>query len=35
MNQFVLFEFNVSSELSNWQVINDGVMGGNSESTIF
>ena len=35
MNPILLFDFTVSSELSNWQVINDGVMGGTSRSKFY
>lgn len=35
MNDAVLFEFNSKSDLSNWQVVNDGVMGGRSKSQFY
>ncbi|MEC5166958.1 NADH dehydrogenase [ubiquinone] 1 alpha subcomplex assembly factor 1 [Flavobacterium sp. PL11] len=35
MNDLILFEFNSNSDLSNWQVVNDGVMGGKSKSQFY
>lgn len=35
MNSIVIFDFNVSSTINNWQIVDDGVMGGNSTSKIF
>ena len=34
MQQTVLFNFNKEASLENWMVINDGVMGGLSRSTL-
>ncbi len=31
----VIFEFNSNSDLSNWTVVNDGVMGGTSSSNFY
>ena len=33
MNSSVIVDFNSQSDLSGWQVVNDGVMGGKSRST--
>jgi len=35
MNDVVIFDFVSNSDISNWQVINDGVMGGKSESQFY
>lgn len=32
---FVIFDFNKESNMSNWRIINDAVMGGKSESTFY
>ena len=32
MNPILIFDFKSSSDLSNWKVVNDGVMGGTSRS---
>lgn len=33
MNTIILVDFNSQSDLSGWQIVNDGVMGGKSRST--
>lgn len=35
MNAILIFEFNKSSDLSQWTVVNDGVMGGTSKSNLY
>ena len=35
MNAIPIFEFNKSSDLSQWTVVNDGVMGGTSKSNLY
>lgn len=35
MNSILIFDFNATSNLSNWQVVNDGVMGGTSKSKFY
>ena len=35
MNAIQIFEFNKSSDLSQWTVVNDGVMGGSSKSNLY
>ncbi len=35
MNAIVIFDFNVNSNIENWTVVDDGVMGGNSSSKFF
>lgn len=35
MNPLVLFDFNVKSNIDNWRVVDDNVMGGISSSTFF
>ena len=35
MNSIVLFDFTVNSNIDNWRVVDDGVMGGNSSSQFF
>ncbi|SHG18241.1 Complex I intermediate-associated protein 30 (CIA30) [Flavobacterium segetis] len=35
MNDLIIFEFSSKSDLSNWQVVNDGVMGGKSKSQFY
>jgi len=35
MNPIVLFDFNVKSNIDNWKIVDDGVMGGYSSSTFF
>lgn len=32
VNNLILFDFNKDTTLANWQVVNDGVMGGDSEA---
>jgi NADH dehydrogenase [ubiquinone] 1 alpha subcomplex assembly factor 1 len=35
LNPILLFDFSKKSDLSNWEVVNDGVMGGVSSSDFF
>ena len=35
MNPIVLFDFNVKSNIDNWKIVDDGVMGGYSSSKFF
>ena len=35
MNPMVLFDFNVKSNIDNWRVVDDSVMGGISSSKFF
>lgn len=35
MNPILIFDFNTKSDLSNWRVVNDGVMGGTSRSKFY
>jgi len=35
INTFVLFDFNTKSNIDNWRVVDDGVMGGISSSKFF
>lgn len=35
MNAIVIFDFNVNSNIENWTIVDDGVMGGNSSSKFF
>lgn len=35
MYPFLLFNFDIKSDLKNWKVVNDGVMGGQSESELY
>ena len=35
MNPIIVFDFNTKSDLSNWRVVNDGVMGGTSRSKFY
>ena len=35
MNPIIVFDFNTKSDLNNWQVVNDGVMGGTSRSKFY
>ena len=35
MNSIVLFDFNVKSNIDNWRVVDDSVMGGYSSSKFF
>lgn len=35
INPIVIFDFNVKSNIDNWRVVNDGVMGGISSSQFF
>jgi NADH dehydrogenase [ubiquinone] 1 alpha subcomplex assembly factor 1 len=35
MNPILLFDFNVKSNIDNWRVVDDGVMGGISSSKFF
>ena len=35
MNSIVLFDFNVKSNIDNWKIVDDGVMGGYSSSKFF
>jgi len=35
MDDLVIFDFNSKSDLSNWNVVNDGVMGGKSNSQFY
>lgn len=35
MNPIVLFDFNLKSNIDNWKIVDDGVMGGYSSSKFF
>ena len=35
MNPIVLFDFNIKSNIDNWKIVDDGVMGGYSSSKFF
>ena len=35
MNPIIIFDFSTKSDLNNWQVVNDGVMGGTSRSKFY
>ena len=35
MKPIVIFDFNADSDISDWQVVNDGVMGGTSRSRFY
>ena len=35
MKPIVIFDFNADSDISDWQVVNDGVMGGTSRSKFY
>lgn len=35
MDPIVLFDFNVKTNIENWKIVDDGVMGGISSSTFF
>jgi hypothetical protein len=35
MKPFLIFDFNLKSDLSNWKIVNDAVMGGVSESKFY
>lgn len=35
MHPLLIFDFDVKSDLKNWKVVNDGVMGGQSESELY
>ena len=35
MNPIIVFDFKTKSDLNNWQVVNDGVMGGTSRSKFY
>ena len=35
MTPVLIFDFNLNSDLSNWKIVNDAVMGGMSESTCY
>jgi hypothetical protein len=35
MDDLVIFDFTSKSDLSNWKVVNDGVMGGESKSQFY
>ncbi len=34
MNPVFLIDFNTKNDLADWQIVNDGVMGGRSSSSI-
>lgn len=35
MNNIEIFDFKTNSDLRNWQIVNDGVMGGTSQSKFY
>lgn len=35
MEPILIFEFNLNSDISNWKIVNDVVMGGKSESNFY
>ena len=35
MNSIEIFDFKTNSDLRNWQIVNDGVMGGTSKSKFY
>lgn len=35
MQPFLIFDFNLKSDLINWRIVNDAVMGGQSESKFY
>ena len=35
MTPVLIFDFNLNSDLSNWKIVNDAVMGGISKSTSY
>ena len=35
MHNIIIFDFNTKAQLNNWQIVNDGVMGGLSDSNMY